>query len=683
MRNILQPLFFLFLVNFPSLAIAQTGSACETYSHVQLQEKYNANFLNKEYQGCFSYSVDPSNRKSPEAMMSIRLGDHLTSIDNINNTKIAYEAFRSFVNTYKNNRALSQDVDRELNVIRTEAKLAANKIDNDLAHFKSVYNSDAIPQLKENQANLKIDATALVKKAEAIDKKSLNLSSNIPNILYPKSPSEVSKTISNPIDKEKERWSSLKNHEFIPFRSLNKISLKNKTLANKLLKEIKIERYNQLGLTQVENLPTLRQVQRYENKENLYNQKFELIKGNPSLTSAYSSSELQTIKEIAKELKNESENKLIAGELENANDSIDTAYLALDIATSIPIIASGRGLYELYTGKSLIDGHELTKTEMGIAGGMILLDLTPVSVITRGAGFVATLGKAGTRLAERGIIEAGFGEGLNLSVKYADAFAASANQLIQQGVVKYETIKKVVDYNLFLKFIEKETYFATKNYADKILRFENVSARLAKEGIDASPNLNQYVSNLIQYNETFIADEMILENSRRYLNLESKFSSLKPTSTDDLVVSRGAYRKYTEHPFETNKDWFFSNMSTEHRYSMKGEPALYTVIGSNDNSINAAMAEIEAASNMAHTVALESKSFSSNKVLDLTDPKNLEILGITKNDLIDDYTLPQILSHLAKMNQYDSIIAFGAKEYIHGTNIGLEYYRNYIILRGF
>ncbi len=96
------------------------------------------------------------------------------------------------------------------------------------------------------------------------------------------------------------------------------------------------------------------------------------------------------------------------------------------------------------------------------------------------------------------------------------------------------------------------------------------------------------------------------------------------------------------------------------------------------------MDELEVASNMIDSIYIESKLFSSKKVLDLTDPRNLKILGITRDDLVGrNYIFTQILGHLAKMNQYDALIIPGAKEYIHGTKQFLEYYSNLIILRGF
>lgn len=682
MMNIFKIVLLVLSFAFSSTSFAITF--CETYTHVQMKDKYTANFLKKDMQGCFSYSINPQERTSHGGHISIRLGNQLTNLPQATIAKIAFETFTSFVNSEKSNKAISRNVDENINNIRSGTASSIAKVRNDLANFKEVYNLDAIPQIKENHIELKKNASKISNTVDVLNQKSSALFAKKEERKFPGLPGTNIQTTQDPIEKEKQKWARFNEINTIPFRSLEKINkAQNEILTKQLLKEIKTARFNKLGLAKIEKLPLLEQVQKYEKKENVYNQKLDFINKSPELTTSYSNEQIDTIKTIAHEFKKESEKNLINGELKTANDSIDMAYLALDIATSLPILASGRGLYELYTGKSLIDGHELTKSEIGIAGGMILLDLTPVSVITRGAGLITTLGKTGTRLAERGIIKAGFEEGLSLSVNHAEAFKAAANNLISQGLVKYDTLKKVIDYNLFFKFIDKETYFATKNYAEKILRFESVSATLAKEGIEATPNLNQYISNLIQYDEKFIADEIILENSRMYLDYESKFNSLKPSNIDDLIVNRGVSRKYTEHPFETNKEWFFSNMATSHRYSMKGEPALYTVIGSSDNSINAALAEIEASSSMAHTIALESKTFSSKKVLDLTDPKTLEALGISEDQLLDTYTLPQILSHLAKMNQYDSIIATGAKKYIHGTNIKLEYYKNYVILRGF
>ncbi|MBC7428185.1 MAG: hypothetical protein H7336_06210 [Bacteriovorax sp.] len=471
MKNILNATLILFIASFTFIAQAETGSGCETYSHIELKEKYQANFLNKDLQGCFSYSVDDGGIKSPSATMTIRIGNNLSSLNMATTAKIAYEAFTSIVNIERANKILSDNVDQTLSNIRSESKNAAKQIEIDLNNLDRAYSTDALPQLKQNQIDLKTDAQNFALKNSALEKTIAMLPPGNTNVATPDSQISLPKASLDPISKEKERWSKL-NTGIIPFRTLVRIKNKNPALADQLLKEIKTERYNRLGLTHVENLQTLKEVQKYERSENLYVQKLSLLKKNPEVLKNYDASTVQTIKEISREFKREADQKLADGKLKDANDTLDLAHISLDIATSLPLIASGRGLYELYTGKNLIDGHLLTTTEKAIAGGMVLLDLTPASVISRGAEIAGILGKVGTQLVERGIIKAGFEEALNMGTRYADEVAQGLNELVSMGAVKFETIKYVVEHKVYFSYLSEEAYLASKTFQKDIIQFE-------------------------------------------------------------------------------------------------------------------------------------------------------------------------------------------------------------------
>lgn len=463
---------------FSILTHAETGSGCETYSHIELKEKYKANFLNKDLQSCFSYSVDNGGLKSPTSTITIKIGNYASSLNMATTAKIAFETFTSIANMQRTNKILSDNIDQNLNNIRSESKIAATQIDNDLLNLDQTYSADAIAQLKQNQIDLKIDSHNLAFKNNALKKKIAALPAGSADFTTPDYQIPLPRASLDPISKEKERWSKL-NSESIPFRTLIKIQDKNPALAKQILKEIKTERYNRLGLTNIESLPALKEIQKYERNENLYAQKLVLLKKNSEVLKNYSKSEVQTIKEISKEFKRDADQNLTEGNFKEANDSLDFAHISLDIATSLPLIASGRGLYELYTGKSLIDGHQLTTAEKAIVGGMILLDLTPASVITRGSKLVGTLGKVGTQLVERGIIKAGFEESLNMGARYAGEVAQSLNELVSIGAVKFETIKRVVEHKVYFSYLSEEAYLASKAFQKDIIKFESTLVELS------------------------------------------------------------------------------------------------------------------------------------------------------------------------------------------------------------
>lgn len=662
--------------------VAHSRTVCETYSHVQMKEKYQANFLNKDFQGCFSYSYDPSNTTSPQSMISIRLGDHHAKINVPTTAKIAYEAFTSFVNTEKSNKALSNDVNQILADIRVDSRLAAAKIDRDLVHFEETYNREAIPQLKINQTDLKSDSQLMAIKVNAIEKKTATLTTIRKDLMSPDLSFGRTQKNQSMIEREKEKWTNLSSKKTMPFRSLEKIQRgNNQELVNALLKEIKTERYYRQGLIQnLADAPKLNQVIEYEKSENALIQKFELLKNSTVAAKEQSKEDVQFYKELSSEFKNEAESNLIQGKLETANDSLDMAHLALDLATSLPIIATGRGLYEFFSGKSLIDGHKLSHLEKGLSLGTALIDLTPAGVISKGFRYAGILRNTGKRLAERGIIKIGLEESLNTGIKFADTFADVSNQLFARGAIKYSTFKTVLEHKLFFKFIEEEAFITSQKLASNIKSFESISKTLIEEGIEATPKLNQFLANRIHYEASEIAGrESLITTTREYLNLETPFSQLERSYFAD-EVTRVSFQPYGA--FDTTEKWASINMNNNHRLTMQGETGLYTVVSNNNNSKMAAQAEALVTGHNIDQMLIESKFFSSHNVLDLSNEKNLNLLGITKSDLLlDDYGLTQKIGHLAKMNQYDAIIIPGSKTSFDKTKI--EEYLNFVILKGF
>jgi hypothetical protein len=310
----------------------------------------------------------------------------------------------------------------------------------------------------------------------------------------------------------------LENGRSIPFHTLKKIYKNNDELGNKVLEEIKYARYMEKGLAKKEALPLLAQVQAYEYKVNSYNSKYQYAKESLSLTDVY-------YKEKKFSLSASQELKKIADE------SIDMAELALDFATSMPLIATGRGLYEFYNGKSILTGRQLSNFERGVALSIAIIDLTPSAWIAKGVRGAWIAGELGTRLVARGIIKAGFEDALILGIAHANQIQSTLKTMVAIGVAKVETIKRVVEHKLFFKFLPEETYLARGSFRNDIIEFENQLAKLGNSS-ELSRNSEEYLMNRVKYSR-----EGAELTTAEVVNAElAEFYSVPPFMPNEIVI---------------------------------------------------------------------------------------------------------------------------------------------------
>ena len=484
------------IVLFSTSSYAETF--CESFSSVQLKDHYNANFLNKDMRGCFEiYFSEHKSEASPTGAFSVEFGNHVTSITEANAAKISYATFTSIGNYRTTSKKLSDDTDEVLRTIRYEADLSSKKIDQDLSTFRDIYNADGIKAIKDNSNQINNDLESLKLKIKDLKQANVKISSVSTPFINPDSISELQKkTSTDPIDKEKDKWQNSKNIKAIPFHTLKKIYKGNPIFGSKILEEVKYARYMELGLLKSTALPLLDQVQKYESKTNNYNAKYDFAKKSLSENDQYLKEKKFALM-ASYELKKIADSKLIQGDFNKANDGLDMATLALDITTSLPLAATGRGLYEFFSGKSLLTNRDLSNFERGASLSIAFIDLLPAAWIANGIRGTWLVGELGARLVERGLIKAGFEDALNIGVENAKLISETFKELLASGSAKLETIKRVIEHKLFFNYLPQETYLASKAFQRNIIQFDIQLSKIAVSEI--SLGTEQYLANEIKY----------------------------------------------------------------------------------------------------------------------------------------------------------------------------------------
>lgn len=129
-------------------------------------------------------------------------------------------------------------------------------------------------------------------------------------------------------------------------------------------------------------------------------------------------------------------------------------------------------------------------------------------------------------------------------------------------------------------------------------------------------------------------------------------------------INRKVYR-YTKPAYKsTTWDVHAGNLGSTHRYTKKGVGGVYGA-----NSSKTALAEIEHWGVDPNDVELVSKKIQLNNVLDLTDIKVRDQLGVDLDDITgNNYTATHKIGDWAIENGYDGILAPSARNPT-GTNI--------------
>ena len=129
-------------------------------------------------------------------------------------------------------------------------------------------------------------------------------------------------------------------------------------------------------------------------------------------------------------------------------------------------------------------------------------------------------------------------------------------------------------------------------------------------------------------------------------------------------INRTVYRYSPLNRIATTWDTHIGNINATHRYTKSGVGGVYGA-----NSAKTAMAEISHWGVDPDNVVLVSKKVSLKNVLDLTDPKVRDQLGVDLTDIVgDDYDVTHKLGDWAIENGYDGILAPSARN-ATGTNL--------------
>lgn len=110
--------------------------------------------------------------------------------------------------------------------------------------------------------------------------------------------------------------------------------------------------------------------------------------------------------------------------------------------------------------------------------------------------------------------------------------------------------------------------------------------------------------------------------------------------------------------FRQSEEWRNANRYENHRFSQPGDNAFYGSIGAKGQ--DTALAELDATGG---EIISGTKTVELKNTLDLTDPKVLDELGITPDQIkaSSDYEITQVIGDIARQNGFDSIVFKSSK----------------------
>jgi RES domain-containing protein len=138
-----------------------------------------------------------------------------------------------------------------------------------------------------------------------------------------------------------------------------------------------------------------------------------------------------------------------------------------------------------------------------------------------------------------------------------------------------------------------------------------------------------------------------------------KHSDLPDGIPYEGTVYRYEYPERVETTWEVHK----GNIMADHRYSEPGKGAVYA-----GTKRDTALSEVKYYG-VEEGRVLSNQDKLLNNVLDLTDPRVREQMGITENDLVgNSYKTTQSIGSAARENGYDGILAPSARDK-QGSNL--------------
>lgn len=468
--NFLKSLPLLFVLLFGLNASAQTY--CEQFSSAQLKERYNANFLNKDLRGCFTDYFSQGAKSGTDAVgsFSITIGNQLKLIDRATSAKIAFSVFSGITSYQQTNKQLGDDADAALQSIREQSKKSSNQMIEAISRLSSTYREEALPVIKDNAKQMKNES-------EDFNKKILNINNQLEAIspalggVYDLPNSTDSSLINDPVKHELAKWTGSKKINSVPFHVIEKIYKKNPELALKILDEVKYARYTEKNLLKPMELLLLNEVQSLDIKNKKFLFKYSNAHKNLSSSDTYYEQK-KLVLSASYELKKIADQNTAEGNFQKAEDGYDMATLALDITTSLPLAATGRGLYEFFSGKSLLTNRPLSNFERGTALSIALIDLMPQAWIANGVRATWLVGELGVRLVERGLINTGFENALSIGVENAKLISTSLKDLVSKQLIRVETAKRIIEHRLFFNFLSEEKYLLNGGFEKNVIEME-------------------------------------------------------------------------------------------------------------------------------------------------------------------------------------------------------------------
>ncbi len=204
-----------------------------------------------------------------------------------------------------------------------------------------------------------------------------------------------------------------------------------------------------------------------------------------------------------------------------------------------------------------------------------------------------------------------------------------------------------------------------------LIAYTKATKEMAETGVKISQDANRFLANQARYGENILgrgknfSQDDIIRIATSYEDLSRNIDKITPTSINSEVwravpeiIKDKTGKIIAKNNVETVFDFHKGINLSNGRYSAPGDSALYASMGKKEDAWQTVFEELGDYANQ--DLILNSKHYKLDKVLDLTNPKTKEILGITKEmitlkEINSMYELTHQLGNTAKSKGYQAI----------------------------
>jgi hypothetical protein len=183
-------------------------------------------------------------------------------------------------------------------------------------------------------------------------------------------------------------------------------------IAHDLVNAVAAKRYQALGLKQApeqQQLALISRVQHFEEQGSIFKTKKQIVQNNLA-SGTFDDHQDWVAREglaIAEGFNATAEEQFYKAELAYGEELRDTAIQLLDVAMGFtPVVSTVKDAYELFAGKNILTGIELSSTERALAGvGVATLGFAGITKLPKFMGVLESMGKKMARPISRAVLD--------------------------------------------------------------------------------------------------------------------------------------------------------------------------------------------------------------------------------------------------------------------------------------